>query len=395
MSVPHYDMIVIGVGGMGSATVFELARRGRRVLGLEQHALGHDQGSSHGQTRIIRQAYYEHPAYVPLVRRAFERWYDLEQRTGKHLLTVCGCLSIGRPDSELLTGIRASADTHSLPVELLGPDDLKRRFPAFRLEESNHGILEQTAGFLYVEECVLAHMQAARDLGADIHAQEPVQSWQVTGTGVEVRTPQGRYTADRLIVTAGPWAAGLLAEDRRDQPGGSLGTCLTVMRQVAFWFQTSQPELFRRDRFPVFCCDTPEGFYYGFPMINASGPKVARHYGAPEVRSPAEIERTVADADEAPVRRFLGQFLPAVAGPRQRASVCIYTLTPDRHFVLNVSPTSPNVVVAAGFSGHGFKFASVVGEILADLAEKGRTDWPIELFRWPRRLVNPTPAGNE
>jgi len=380
----HYDVIVAGVGGMGSAAVYELALRGRRVLGLEQHGLGHDQGSSHGHTRIIRQAYYEHPAYVPLVRRAFERWYDLEQRCGKHLLTSCGCLSLGRPDSELLAGIRESAATHSLPVETLAPDDLKRRFPAFRLEDGYHGILEHTAGFLAVEECVLAHIQAARELGADIRAEEPVTSWQATEASVEVRTPRGSYTADRLILTAGPWAAGLLAEDRRDKPGGSLGGCLTVMRQVALWFETSQPELFRRDRFPVFCCDTPEGFYYGFPMLSASGPKVARHYGAPEVRSPAQIERTVSDADEEPVRRFLREFLPAVDGKRQRASVCLYTLTPDRHFVLDTHPDYQNVVLAAGFSGHGFKFASVVGEILADLAEKGRTDWPIELFRLSR-----------
>jgi sarcosine oxidase len=157
------------------------------------------------------------------------------------------------------------------------------------------------------------------------------------------------------------------------------------MRQVAFWFQTSQPELFRRDRFPLYCYDTPEGFFYGFPMLSADGPKVARHYGAPEVRSPAEIKRTVSDADEETVRWFLRRHLPAVDGNRQRASVCIYTLTPDRHFVLDVHPTSPNVVVAAGFSGHGFKFASMIGEVLADLAEKGRTDWPIDLFHLPRR----------
>src|SRR5579872_4602789 len=185
MSDGNYDVIVIGLGGMGSATACELARRGRRVLGLEQFALGHDRGSSHGQTRIIRQAYYEHPAYVPLVRRAFERWYDLEQRTGKHLFTSTGCLSIGRPDSELLTGIHASANAHSLPVEFLGPDEVQRRFPAFRVGEGDHGILEQTAGFLYVEECVRAHIQAARDLGADIRAQEPVLSWQPAGSGVE------------------------------------------------------------------------------------------------------------------------------------------------------------------------------------------------------------------
>jgi sarcosine oxidase len=375
MSTTPFDVIVIGVGGMGSATVYELARRGRRVLGLEQHSLGHDLGSSHGHTRIIRQAYYEHPAYVPLVQRAFERWYDLEQQVGRHLLTSCGCLSLGRPDSELLTGIRASAQAHALPIDYLTAAELRQRYPMFRVGADFEAVLERSAGFLYVEECVLAHIQAARAHGADIRDNEPVTSWRVSGGGIEVRTTNGLYSADRLVLTAGPWAAALLA---------GWGSCLTVMRQVAFWFETSQPDLFRRDRFPLFCCDTPEGFYYGFPMLDCHGPKVARHYGAPELASPDRINRNVTDADETQTRQFLRTHLPAVDGKRQRSSVCLYTLTPDRHFVIDVHPEHSNVVLAAGFSGHGFKFAPVVGEVLADLAEKGSTDWPIELFRLRR-----------
>jgi sarcosine oxidase len=379
MSVGSYDAIVVGVGGMGSATAFELARRGHRVLGLEQHDLGHDQGASHGHTRIIRQAYYEHAAYVPMVQRAFEGWCDLEQRVGRPLLTGCGCLSIGQADSTLLAGVRASAELHSLPVEDLSAENLRRRFPAFCFGDHYHGILEHSAGILYVEECVLAQVQAARELGADIRAREPVTAWQAQDGSVEVQTTHGRYRAQRLVLTAGPWAASLLAD---------WGACLTIMRQVAFWFGTSQPALFRRDRFPVYICDIPEGLYYGFPMISPEGPKVARHYGAPQVRSPAEVDRSVSDADEAGIRQFLCDHLPAVDGKRQRASVCLYTLTPDRHFVLDVHPDHPEVMVAAGFSGHGFKFAPVVGEILADLAERDCTDWPIDLFRL-RRFATP------
>jgi sarcosine oxidase len=375
MTVASYDVIVVGVGGMGSAAVFELARRGHRVLGLEQHALGHDQGSSHGHTRIIRQAYYEHPAYVPLVQRSQERWYDLEQIVGRHLLTTCGCLSIGGPDSQLLTGIRESANTHGLAVDHLAPEVLRRRFSMFRFDDEYAGILEQSAGFLYVDDCVRAHIEAARALGALIQADEPVQSWEAAGGGVTIETSKGRYTAAKLILTAGPWAARLLA---------GWGRSLTVMRQVAFWFGTSQPQTFRRDRFPLYICDTVEGLFYGFPMLNANGPKVAQHYGAPELQSPAEVERNVAEGDEVRIRAFLRQHLPSIDGPRRQASVCLYTLTPDRHFVIDAHPEHPQVLVAAGFSGHGFKFAPVVGEVLADLVETGSTPWPIDLFRFAR-----------
>jgi sarcosine oxidase len=370
-----YDVIVVGVGGMGSATAFELARRGRRVLGLEQFALGHDQGSSHGHTRIIRKAYYEHPDYVPLVLRAYERWRDLEQRTGRTLLTECPCLSIGRPDGELIAGVRQSAERHGLPVEHLDAVAMRRRFPAFQFDDEYVGILEPSAGYLYVDDCVRAYVAEARRLGATIRDCEPVVSWQAEGNGVVVETAAGRYTADRLIVTAGPWARQVLAD---------LGAPLTVMRQVVFWFGTRDDVAFQRDRFPIYIADTPEGAFYGLPALNADGLKTARHYGAPELRDPSEIERNVSADDEETVRRFLRSHLPAADGPVRKASVCIYTLTPDRHFLIDVHPAYPQVTFAAGFSGHGFKFASVVGEILADLAENGRTDWPIEMFRLAR-----------
>jgi len=371
MNSHTFDVIVIGVGGMGSAAACELARRGRRVLALEQFALGHDRGSSHGHTRIIRKAYYEHPDYVPLVCRAFERWHDLEQRQGIHLLSGCPCLSIGRADSAMIAGVRASAAQHHLPVETLNAAELRRRYPAFHFSEDYEGVLEHSAGFLYVDDCVQAFACEAVRLGATIQDNEPVVSWRAGEREVTVQTMAARYTAARLLITAGPWAGELLA---------SRGAFLRVMRQVVQWFGTREDALFRRDIFPLYIADTPQGHFYGFPVLNANGAKVAQHYGAPEVMHPSEIERTAKPEDEERTRTFLREYLPLIDGPRRRASVCIYTLTPDRHFIIDLHPDHTNVALAAGFSGHGFKFAPVVGEILADLADQSRTPLPIGMF---------------
>jgi sarcosine oxidase len=370
-----YDAIVLGLGGMGSAAAGELARRGARVLGLEQFTLGHDRGSSHGHTRIIRQAYYEHPAYVPLVRRAYEGWYDLEQRQGVHLLTSCPCLTIGPPDGELVAGVRCSAREHGLPIDDLSHRDLAQRYPAFRFSEAMVGVVEHTAGFLYVDHCVRTCQDEARRLGAVLREGEAVLGWQRASSGVSVRTAQGEYRAAKLVLTAGPWASRLLGQ-------ASVG--LTVMRQVVVWLGTSNDSLFRRDRFPLFITSTPEGTFYGLPALDRRGLKVARHYGAEEVPGPESVAREVTDEDEQAVRAFARAHIPQADGPRRDATVCLYTLTPDRHFLIDLHPDVPGVVFAAGFSGHGFKFAPVVGEILADLVEHERTDWPIDLFRLAR-----------
>lgn len=370
-----WDTIVVGVGGMGGAALFECARRGWRVLGLERHAMGHDRGSSHGQTRIIRKAYYEHPAYVPLLHRAYERWYDLEQRIGKHLLTECGVLSVGLPTSELLQGVETSANTHALPIEKFDADELRLRYPMFRFGPEYAGILERSGGFLAVDDCVRGYVDAARQLGATVHESETVFGWQATSREVIVRTDRGTYHAARLILTAGSWLGELLSD---------WGVPLTVMRQVPMWFGVEFPEQFRRDRMPCWIADTPAGMFYGFPMLDPLGVKIAEHYGAVEVGHPSEIDRQVHAADEERLWHFLTPHLPGVVGPRHRATVCTYTLTPDRHFLIDRHPEYDNVCIAGGFSGHGYKFASVVGEILADLVEHGRTSWPIDMFRWGR-----------
>ena len=367
-----YDIIVLGLGGMGTAAAYELARRGRQVLGIEQFQIGHDRGSSHGETRIIRKAYYEHPDYVPLLRRAYERWYELEQQSGQRLFLECGVLSIGPPESEVVNGVLASATEHALPVKVYGRRELAQCYPQFRVGEDWQGVLERNAGLLFVERCVNAHAEQARRNGAELHENEEVLAWRADDRHVEVVTKHDRYAAERLVITAGAWATRYLAD---------IGAPFSVMRQVAMWLDVSRPADFRRDRFPCYCADTPEGFFYGFPMLDALGVKVARHYGAREIEDPSAMDWRTHPDDETLLRRFSQTYLPGIDGAVNRASICMYTLTPDRHFVIDLHPRHANVAVAAGFSGHGFKFASVVGEILADLCEQGRTGLPIEMFR--------------
>lgn len=370
-----FDVIVLGVGGMGSAACFELARRGRRVLGLEQFPLVHDHGSSHGQTRIIRTAYYEHPNYVPLLRRAWVRWYELEQRVGRHLLTECPCLSIGPEDGELIEGIRTSAAEHNLTIKNMTVADIARRTP-FRFPEGYAGVLERQAGFLMVEECVKAHIDSAIALGAEIHPEEPVREWKAVADGVEVTTDKDTYRAARLVITAGAWATELLAE---------LGIPLKVMRQVMLWFDVSaNPYMFRRDHFPMFICETPHGDFYGLPAIDEYGLKVARHYGAPELFRPDQVNWEATTEDVPAVRAFLDRHVLGANGDITNGQVCMYTVTPDKHFVIDRHPKHPQVSVACGFSGHGFKFSSVVGEVLADLAEGGESQHDIAMFKLSR-----------
>lgn len=379
----NYDVIVIGAGGMGSAVAYELARRGRSVLALEQFHLAHPFGSSHGHTRIIRKAYYEHADYVPLLHRAFERWHDLEQRTGKHLLTQCGCLSLGTMQSPVVNGVLSAASQHRLDVEYLDAAGLKSAYPQFTMPADYVGVWERAAGFLFVEECVQAHLDAAIDFGADIHVEEFVTDWAVAGDSVEVTTSAGTYTAAKLVITAGAWLPEMAKE---------IGHPFTVMRQVMWWVQPGQPADFRRDRFPIFLADTPAGTFYGHPMIDQRGVKLAQHYGSEELAGPGEVNESVNDEDEIPIRDFLGKYLPGVDGEVGEAQTCMYTMTPDRHFVLDAHPEHPNVLIAGGFSGHGFKFASVVGEIMADLADTGKTAWPIGMFNI-NRLLGGAPAG--
>ena len=369
-----YDAIVAGLGGMGSAAAYRLAGRGRRVLGLERFSPAHDRGSSHGRSRIIRQAYFEHPDYVPLVLRAYELWEQLERETGRELMTLTGGLMIGRREDELVAGSVRSAEEHGLPYELLDAREIEDRFPPFSPDPDTVALYEERAGFLRPEESVRAHLDRADSLGADLRFEEPLLSWEPSGAGVRVDTPEGSYEAERLIVTPGAWAPQLLAD---------LRIPLEVERQVMYWFEPRGGiEPFLPDRFPIFIWEPDDGnMFYGFPAQDDDrGVKTAffRLGGLPT--TPETIDREVREEEIGLIRTNLAAHVPDLAGRCLEAKACMYTNTPDLHFVISPHPEYPQVVLACGFSGHGYKFCSVVGEILADLATEGSTRHPIDLF---------------
>ena len=371
-----YDAIVAGLGGMGSAAVFELARRGLKVLGLEQFDIPHAFGSSHGHSRIIRLAYAEHPGYVPLLRRAYERWRELEDSTGERLLVITGGIDAGAEDSATVQGSLASCALHALAHERLDAAALLRRFPGYRLPDTMIGVYQPDAGILDPERCVVAHVAAARKLGAEVHTRERVKAWHADDEGVRVETDKGTYRARRLVVTAGPWARGLVP---------ALEQLAVPERQVVLWTAPLVPEHFSTSAFPVFNMQTPEGRYYGYPAHDGHGFKIGRyHHRAQRVDDPDRMDRECHAEDEAVLREALSRYFPDADGPTLAMQACLFTNSPDEHFILDVLPDAPQVAIAAGFSGHGFKFCSVVGEIMADLALDGGTRHNVSMFRLSR-----------
>ena len=358
MNGTSYDAIVLGLGAMGSATAACLAGRDVRVLGLDSYPPAHAFGSSHGRSRIIREAYYEAPEYVPLVQRSYALWRELEAASGRSLLTLTGGICFGPPDDNLVVGAQRSADLHRLPYERLTADEIGRRLLGFRIPQGMSGIFEPRAGILDPEAGVEAHLSVAAQHGADLHHEEPAVSWHADGAGVRVETQRATYRAQRLVIAAGAWAGHMLEDLRLP---------LTVQRIVNVYFQPEQPETFSVQRFPIYLFHSPEGAYYGFPDVPGQGLKIGRHDHG-EVTTPQTIRRAVSPAEVQMLRAVLDRYLPGAAGAVLRTATCMYTMTPDEHFILDRHPRQPNVVFGAGFSGHGYKFAPVIGEILADLA---------------------------
>jgi sarcosine oxidase len=369
MNETHFDVIVAGVGAMGSATCLELARRKVSVLGLEQFGIAHDRGSSHGRSRMIRLAYYEHPDYVPLLRRAYENWRKLEYICGQRILYVTGGVYVGPQDGELVSGSLCAAREHQLAHELLDRGELARRIPPLQVPDDFVALYEPEAGFLLPERAIEQFSRHAIDAGAQIHVDEPIRTWSSGAGGVTVATDCATYHADHLILCGGAWSSALARDP---------GIELPVTRQVMGWVAPRDPAPFALDRFPVWAVDRLDGTLdYGFPIgPHDANLKMAHHAPGPPC-DPDHVSRMTTSEDSAEIRQIVTRLVPDAAGPVVETRICLYTLSPDYHFIIGRHPRHPRVTLACGFSGHGFKFASVIGEVLADLATAGKTRWPV------------------
>ena len=370
-----YDAIVIGVGGMGSAALYHMAQRGMNVIGLDRYDIPNDMGSSHGITRIIRLTYHEDPSYVPLLRRAYELWHQLENRVDEKLLITTGIISAGKESSELFQGSKLSSEVHQVPHEVLSGPEVNQRFPGYQLPEDSVAVYQADGGMLLSERCIVAHVSAALELGAEVHGREGALFWRPTRAGVRVFTGRNDYDARKLVIAAGAWT-GQIEE--------SLAPVTVPERQVLGWFQPSRPELYRPDNFPVFNAELDEGRFYGYPAYGIPGFKVGKYHHLEQQVDPDTMDRDAHPEDEMVLRAFTRRYMPQAAGPTLALKTCMFTNTPDEHFIIDQLPGYPQVYAAAGFSGHGFKFCSVVGEVMADLVQYGESRHDLSLFGMER-----------
>ena len=376
MTAPHYDVIVAGVGAMGSAACWHLAKRGLRVLGLERFDLGHAMGSSHGLTRIIRLAYFEGSHYVPIVKRAHQLWQETGDAAGLKLLHVTGSLDLAPEGAGPVESSLQSCLDHGLEHEVLGHDEIARRFPAFQLPAGHHALWQPDGGFVASEKAIFAHVGLAQSKSAEIRTGEPMLDWRPTADGgVVVRTERGSYSAGRLVITSGGWIADAVP---------ALATRVRTVRQAIGWFTTRRPELFREGVFPVFILTVEEGNFYGFPLYEHPGFKLGGPHFGREPMDPRDPDRTPSATQLRLIRECLARYLPDAAGDPLTVKGCVYTVSPDEGFVIDAVPGVPQAVFASACSGHGFKFASAIGEILADLSTGTRTPFDLSPFALAR-----------
>lgn len=370
-----FDTIVIGIGGMGSATLYELARRGQKVLGIERFDLGHRMGSSHGINRIIRLAYFEHPSYVPLLRRAYELWRETEQRYGEQLLFITGGIDAGRKEERVVSGSLEACRSHDLPHQVMDAAEAGRRFPGYRLPADFTVVYQPDGGFVASERAIMAHASLAIAHGAEIHGREKVLGIEPGSGGVTVVTDKDRYRAARVVVSAGGWMGDLV-------PG--LSRLAVPERQVLGWFQPKDPAKFLPSAFPVSNILTDIGHFYQFPSWGNPGFKIGLYHHFQEHGHADALSREPTPADEEALRKGIRLMFPEADGPVLSMAACLFTNTPDEHFVIDTLPGHPEVVIASPCSGHGFKFASVIGEVLADLATTGASRMDLSLFKFGR-----------
>ena len=376
----HYDVIVAGVGGMGSSACHHLAKRGQRVLGLDRFDLGHSMGSSHGLTRIIRIAYFEGPQYVPLLKRASQLWKETGDAAGTQLMYTTGSLDIAPEGEGFVESSRQSCLDHGLTHEVLSRKDIETRFPAFHLTPQHIGLWQPDGGFVASERAIYTHAGMAMANGAELRFNEPVLSWKPTAQGgVEVTTGRTTYTAGSLVLTAGAWMPELVP---------ALGKAEHIVKQAIGWFGVKRPALFSADKFPVFILTVDEGNFYGFPLWEHPGFKLGGPHFGREPIDPNDTDRTPSAKQVASIRDCLRKYIPDASGDPLTIKGCMYTVTPDEHFVVDRLPETPQVVVISACSGHGYKFCSVLGEVAADLVTKGETPFDLSPFSISRFAQN-------
>ena len=367
-----FDVAVVGLGAMGSAAIAHLAARGVKVIGIDAYYPAHTLSSSHGDSRLIRLGYFEDPSYVPLLQRAYANWRTLEARLRQDILTTTGVLQIGKPDSKIVSGTKKSCALHNLPLETLDSDEMRRRFPVFSLDEDEIALLDPQGGYLRPEAAVMGYLKLAASDGAALHFGERVTAIEPGGDGVTIISATGRYTASKVIIATGSWI-GELVPALRDHA--------VPIKQVVAWYQPTDGFMTMPQRMPVFIRDEGEyGSFFGFPAIGVDGIKIGRHAHFREPIDPNQPNPPVNERDTHLLDSFINHRLPAAAGVRVRSATCRYTMLPSEDFLLDLLPGDKRIVVASPCSGHGFKFTSVVGEILADLALDCGTNLPIGTF---------------
>jgi len=375
MSENRFEVIVLGLGGMGSAATYYLAKQGVKVCGIERYGVAHEWGSSHGELRAIRKAYFEHPHYIPLLERAYTLWRELEAGTGAGLFVQNGMVLAMPPGSETAQGLTRCYQENNLPHEQVTAGEAMERYPVFKLPDDYTVFVDPEGGYLHVERCIRHYLDAARSHGANLRLHTDVAGWRRDGEGIIVETDEAEIHADTLILTLGAWTGPALAE---------LGVPLQILRKVQFWYAFEDMSPFEPTQLPVFFVDTLGGYYYGFPTLNGDDFKLADHLGGQPIDDPDQLDRALNESDEAPFLEFLNQTFPGRMPERTRFSVCMYSMSPDGHFILDTHPDHANIILAAGFSGHGYKMASAIGQALAHLATHGNTDPPIDFLRLDR-----------
>ncbi|MCM3145225.1 N-methyl-L-tryptophan oxidase [Brevibacillus sp. MER 51] len=373
----NYDVIIVGAGSMGMAAGYYLAKQGVRTLMIDAFDPPHTMGSHHGDTRIIRHAYGEGKQYVPLALRAQQLWSELEQASGIPIFAKTGVLNAGPLNCTFLNEIRESAEQYSLPLEVLSATEVMQRWPGINLPADYYGCLEPASGVLYCENGIHAYRELALASGATLLTNTPVTQLEPAENGFIVHTESASYHGDKVLLSAGAWNGSLL-----DSLGLSIP--LKPTRKTVAWFGADEGQ-YSADGFPAFIFRLDDSMFYGFPSFDGAGVKIGRHDGGHAI-DPDKLERTFGTylSDEGCVRSFLETYMPGAAGPLRQGKVCIYTMTPDEHFVIDRHPQHPQLVFAAGFSGHGFKFASAIGEATSQLLVEGASSLDLSMFSWKR-----------